>query len=83
MLDGANTSEELDEAQARLDDQIEDAEELRILQEASLSAGPAPGSLSLQQLRDGDRFEAQIDSLRQFRWHLSLVRAAASTVEPD
>ncbi len=80
MTIGSDQVGALEVAQARLNDRIEDTmEQLSVDDEGGyVEAGPAEGAwLSIQQLRFGDREEAHLDSLRQFRWHLSLVKAAA------
>jgi hypothetical protein len=69
-------------AQVRIDDQIQETQQQIGLEETSSAGIPSPAQgmwLSIQKLRDGDRVEAQLDSLRQFRWHLSLVRAASQS----
>lgn len=80
MTTGSDQVGPLEVAQARLNDRIEDTMEQLSVHDAGgyVEADPAEGAwLSIQQVRLGDREEAHLDSLRQFRWHLSLVRAAA------
>ena len=81
MSDGSSTLSAIGSAQARIDDQIQQAQQIGLNETGSEAiSSPAQGLwLSIQKLRDGDRVEAQLDSLRQFRWHLSLVRAASQS----
>ncbi len=80
MTRGSDPVGAFEVAQARLNDRIEDTIEQLSVHDDGLhvESSTAEGAwLSIQQLRHGDREEAQLDSLRQFRWHLSLVKAAS------
>ncbi len=80
MTDTRKTIATLNSARVQLDDQIQDAEAELNRREIHVDDGTTPVEAvwsSLQTLRHNDRYEAQIDSLRQFRWHLSLVQAAS------
>ena len=80
MTLGSSNPPTIGTAQARIDDQIQETQQQIGLVETGAEAVSSHAQglwLSSQKLRDGDRVEAQLDSLRQFRWHLSLVRAAS------
>ncbi len=79
MSDGPSATHPFPAAQIRFDDEMDQAHP----QQEAAATTAAGIWTAIQQLRNGDRVEAQHDSLRQFRWNLSFVRAAAGDTPPD
>lgn len=81
MTEGPSTIEPFPAPQIRYDDTMDHSHQPKQPEEPST---PAAGIwTAMQHLRNGNREEAQQDSLRQFRWNLSFVRAAAGDAPPN
>ncbi len=80
MSDGPSATHPFRAAQIRLDDEMDQAHPEPHEEVAANAAGIWT---AIEQLRNGDRVEAQHDSMRQFRWNLSFLRAAAGDALPD
>ncbi len=80
MSEGPSATHPLPAPQIRFDDEMDQAHPQKHDDVATTAAGIWT---AIEQLRNGDRVEAQHDSLRQFRWNLSFLRAAAGDAPPN